>query len=167
MPPGVDTLAQELERHREPLLQLARGLLRSRPSIDAADVVQTTFGQAIQAATADIQDLESWLRGILRHRVIDAIRAADRRACQQLPSDKAGTSTSASGNAIKMERCQAVRDAVARLPQRERDVIELTYFIEWTQEEIRDHLGLKSRGQVAGLHFRGTKRLRRLLERAE
>jgi len=65
------------------------------------------------------------------------------------------------------EEYERIKRALAKLPQRERDVIELTYFIEWTQEEIRDHLGLKSRGQVAGLHFRGTKRLRRLLEGAE
>src|SRR5262249_13574570 len=109
-------------------------------------------------------NLEGWLRGILRHRVIDAMRGEIRRACESLGSGVPGTSTSPTGNAAKSERAEKVRNALEQLPPRERDVIELSYFFDWTQREIAEHLGY-TRPTVAGLHARGISRLRGLLEK--
>lgn len=158
----VETLAPELERYREPLLRLARGLLRRWPSIDPDDPVQTTFEQAIERPPANIDNLERWLRGILRHRVIDAMRKATQLACDQLPSDKPDTGPSPSGGAKIRELNRQITDALAQLPRRHRDAVELTFFFEWTQAEVAEYLGC-TRPAVAGLIRTSIKWLRELL----
>ena len=51
-----------------------------------------------------------------------------------------------------------VRAAVARLPDHEREVVELTYFADLSQKEIADRLGVPL-GTVKARASRGTRRL--------
>lgn len=165
-PPAV-TWTQHLGQHREALLQFARRLLRSRSGIDPSDMVQLTLTQAVQTRVPP-DNPEGWLRNVLWHRVVDECRQQDHCAIEQLPLHLPGTGTSPSGDAIRRENCQRVRDALAQLLPAERDVIELTYFLnlDWTQKEIADHLGV-SRGVVAGRLRRAQANLRNILECAE
>ncbi|OAI49969.1 hypothetical protein AYO44_05925 [Planctomycetaceae bacterium SCGC AG-212-F19] len=167
MSPPVATWAQDIGQHREALLQFARRLLRSRPGIDASDVVHVTLSQAMETPESPANPA-GWLRHVLRNRVIDACRQQDRWAIDNLPLHLPGTGTSPSGDAVRGENCQRVHAALAQLLPAERDVIELSYFLNltWTQKEIADHLGV-SRGRVVGLLTRAQAKLRKLLDDLE
>src|SRR5947209_8555000 len=119
---------------RERLCQRARALLHRYPSIDPSDVVQTTLEQALERQAQFRGDnLEAWLESILRHRAIDKMREESRRTWEQLPPDKSGAGPSPSEPEKKHEERNQLMTAIAQLPVRERDAVELHYLHEWTQ----------------------------------
>src|SRR3982751_3865936 len=71
--------AQELERHRSYLLRVAHLQLRDRDS--AEDVVQETLLAALSGSGfSGKSSLRTWLTGILKHKIVDAIRRKQRDA---------------------------------------------------------------------------------------
>lgn len=78
--PAADALAGELARHRPYLVQFARRQLHDDALVE--DVVQDTLLAAWQGAAAfeHRAALRTWLTGILQRRIVDAVRAARRRA---------------------------------------------------------------------------------------
>jgi RNA polymerase sigma-70 factor (ECF subfamily) len=66
------------------------------------------------------------------------------------------------GRADAVERGAMLADALAKLPQREREALILQKYHGWGLAQIAEHLGCTT-GAVAGLHARGLKRLRELL----
>ena len=68
----------ELEQHRPYLLRFALLQLRDRSA--AEDAVQETLLAALQGAShfADQSSVRTWLVGILKHKIIDAIRKSSR-----------------------------------------------------------------------------------------
>lgn len=166
MSPPAAPWTQDLGQYREALLQLAQRLLRCRPGIDPADIVHVTLTQAMETPEPPANP-DGWLRHVLRNRVIDKCREQDRRAIEQLPVQLSGSGTSPSHVAIRNELCRLIHVALEQLTPAEREVVDLSYFLnlDWTQEEIAAHLGV-SRGRVAGLLGRAQVKLRKLLESA-
>lgn len=75
---GVD-LSQELERHRSYLFRVAH--LQLRDSDAAQDVVQETMLAALSGSGfSGKSSLRTWLTGILKHKIVDAIRRKQRDA---------------------------------------------------------------------------------------
>src|SRR5215472_1035264 len=64
------------------------------------------------------------------------------------------------------ERGALLADALSQLPQREREALILQKYHGWGLSQIAEHLGCTA-GAVAGLHARGLKRLRQLLNEAD
>lgn len=64
--------------------------------------------------------------------------------------------------AIATDRRRAVLDAMRQLPQRQREVIALRYFLDLSEADIADALGI-SRGAVKSHASRGSATLRSLL----
>jgi RNA polymerase sigma-70 factor (ECF subfamily) len=77
MPPP-DDLRRRIEEQRAYLLRFARLQLRDRDA--AEDAVQETLLAALGAAAsyAARSELRTWLTGILKHKIVDAIRRANR-----------------------------------------------------------------------------------------
>jgi RNA polymerase sigma-70 factor (ECF subfamily) len=75
MDPGI---ASELARHRSYLLRVARLQLRD-PAL-AEDVVQDTLAAALAAKDGFTgkSSVKTWLTGILKHKIVDAIRRKQR-----------------------------------------------------------------------------------------
>jgi RNA polymerase sigma-70 factor (TIGR02943 family) len=75
----ADPFAIELDTHRRYLLRVARLQLRDRDL--AEDVVQETFLAAVagRAGFSGRSSIRTWLTGILKHKIIDAIRHKQRR----------------------------------------------------------------------------------------
>jgi RNA polymerase sigma-70 factor, ECF subfamily len=74
--PGIDPV--ELQKHRPQLLRFA--MLQLRNATAAEDVVQETLLAALQsgASFAGQSSVKTWLVGILKHKIIDAIRKQSR-----------------------------------------------------------------------------------------
>jgi len=75
---NADAFAAELETHRGYLMRVAVLQLRDRDL--AQDVVQDTLVAAItgQAGFTGRSSLKTWLTGILKHKIVDAIRRKQR-----------------------------------------------------------------------------------------
>lgn len=95
-------------------------------------------------------------RSVLRHRkVVDRHVAAERREGQR-------TAPGADQATLDHERRSRVLDALATLPRRQREVLALRYYLDLTEAQIADALGI-SRGAVKSHASRGADSLRRQL----
>jgi RNA polymerase sigma factor (sigma-70 family) len=130
---------------------------------EAEDVVQRTFLDVWRhAASYDpTQRFTGWLFTIARRRAIDSLR---RRRHDVVDVDQARHLVGEDGRETADRYADAadVREAVARLPEHERRVIELTYFADLTQAEAATVLGAPL-GTVKARASRGTRRLASLM----
>lgn len=84
--PAIDPL--ELDQHRPQLLKFA--MLQLRNATAAEDVVQETLLAAIQsgATFAGQSSVKTWLVGILKHKIVDAIRRRSREQPLELADEE-------------------------------------------------------------------------------
>jgi RNA polymerase sigma-70 factor (ECF subfamily) len=174
--------AADLERYRQYLTTLARARVAPgrRDPVDVSGVVQQTFLEAHQQLPQfrgnTSGQLAAWLRSILARNLADALRglaAAKRGGGQQRSleqeleqsSDRlaavlaATEQSSPSLRLCREERAAALADALARLPEAQREALVLQHWHGWTLDQIAAHLE-RSPAAVAGLLHRGLKRLR-------
>ena len=174
-------LDQELERHR-PYLRLLAGMFLHRrvwPQIDPSDVVQETLMQAYEKQEQFRgPNLLAWLRGILCHRLLDAIRKEKQQKPEQQMLDAldqsscwinialAAESSSPSEVAMKHELFKRQAEALKQLPEGEQMAVELHHLHGLPLAEVAEYLN-RSQPAIAGLLHRGLKRLRKLLQERE
>lgn len=171
---------EELKRFRNYLYFLARMQVepRQRAKVDPSDIVQLTLLEAHQNQNdfrgATDAELMAWLRRILSHNIADAIkglgrakrnaameRAVEASSCQlQLVAKQ----SSPSGRAIKEEAILSLVNALAELPDAQRQAVELHHLQGMSLKEVASRLD-RSELAVAGLLHRGLAALRELLER--
>ncbi|HEX6523900.1 MAG TPA: sigma-70 family RNA polymerase sigma factor [Streptosporangiaceae bacterium] len=103
----------------------------------------------------------------LRTAVLNAARTALRRRARQQALARAAQPDlpvwSAEAAVLADEDGRAVLAAVALLPQRQREVLALRYFLELSEKEIAAMLGV-TRGTVASTTARGLASLARMLK---
>ena len=92
-------------------------------------------------------------RSVLRHRGVRARYVAPRGRRQPGAED----------DALAAERRRAVLDALRPLPDRQREVLALRYYLDLSEADIADTLGI-SRGAVKSHASRGVAALRTLME---
>lgn len=130
---------------------------------EADDVVQRTFLDAWRSASRydPRQRFSSWLFTIAHHRAVDVLRArrgtaVDIEALRELCGEDGRETVEKYADAVD------VRQALARVPEHERSVLELMYFEELTQRETAERLSLPI-GTVKARASRGTRRLADIL----
>lgn len=177
-----------LERFRAYLHLLARLHLdpRLRGKVDVSGVVQQTLLEAHQAlgrrpdGSPDLTP--AWLRQVLANNLRDEVRkfaaaardvgrersleAALDASSSRVEGWLAADQSSPSERADRNERLLALADALARLPDDQRQAVELHHLHGRPLEEIAATLG-RSKGAVAALLFRGLKKLRTILGEPE
>ena len=96
-------------------------------------------------------------RSVLRHRVVvdRHLRAAGSRPPEAAPDADTG--------ALDAARRSAVLHALGQLPDRQREVLVLRHYLDLSEAEIADALGI-ARGSVKSHASRGSAALRDLLE---
>jgi RNA polymerase sigma-70 factor (ECF subfamily) len=179
----ADASDPQLEAFRNYLELLARVRLdpRLRGKLDPADLVQQTLLQAVAARerfSGDDAHRVAWLRTILAHVMIDAVRKFGRpgggerepsleavleQSSARLEAFHAADLTSPSGRAERNERLLRLADALARLPEDQRRAVELRHLQGLPLAEIASQMG-RSVDSVVGLIHRGLRALRRDLE---
>ncbi len=143
-----------------------------RDAADAADVLQEVFWEAWQAAaTYDPArgSPEAWIVMRARTRAIDRLRAIRRRGEMFVaPLDEAVAAAPADGGRDASERAAnrtAIEGVLERLPDAQREVIELAYFAGLTQTEIAERLE-QPLGTVKTRMRLGLERLREIMKTA-
>ena len=135
--------ARVYDRYSAILLGLMLRILRSRP--EAEDVLQEVFLQVWQQARSFDPARGrafTWLATLARSRAIDRLRAVDsrERAAQRSAEDGRPAAAESAGwadeEAVRAERADAVRAALAELPEEQRQVLVLAYLEGMSQSEI-------------------------------
>jgi RNA polymerase sigma-70 factor (sigma-E family) len=148
------------EAHALGLVRLAYVMLGDRAA--AEDVVQEAFG-GLYRRWGDLSDKERALayvrssvlngcRSVLRHRRVQGIEAA-----HQPPA------ASAEAAALTIEERREVMRALRRLPDRQREVLVLRFYLDEPEAEIARVMGI-SPSTVRSTAYRGLAALGRLLE---
>jgi RNA polymerase sigma-70 factor (ECF subfamily) len=173
-----------IERYRSYLLLLARMQLDGhlQAKLDASDIVQQTLLEAHTKRAqfhGDAGGLLAWLRQALTNNLLDGLRALRRgkrnvaRECSlrdameessaQLADWGAVDHSSPSRKAARNEDALRLADALAQLPEAQREAVFLRHLQGWTIADTAEHLR-RTEPAVAGLLHRGLKRLRQLLQ---
>jgi RNA polymerase sigma-70 factor (ECF subfamily) len=187
MTPEASAGPRRLEQFRSYLLLLARMQLGPGPwgAIEPSDVVQQTLLEAHARADqfhGDDSALAAWLRQALVNNLRDAWRARHRdkrdarreqsleeaveQSSVRLEGMLAAAQSSPSQRAARNEDLLRLADALARLPQAQREAIVLHHLQECSLAETAQRLG-RTDTAVAGLLHRGLKHLRALLTPGE
>jgi RNA polymerase sigma-70 factor, ECF subfamily len=174
-----------LEGYRDYLRLLARTQLgpRLQAKLDASDAAQQAILQAHQArgqfrGTTEVEKL-AWLRAILANVLAAAARQFEARARdvgreRSLEGDLERSSsrleclltadqTSPSQRAVRCEELMRLAAALTRLPEDQRQVVELHHLQGLPVAEVAEQMG-RTRAAVVGLLFRGLKKLRQWLQ---
>jgi RNA polymerase sigma-70 factor (ECF subfamily) len=188
MDPAPAAHGHALERFRHYLVLLARlhWDTRLQGKLDPSDLVQQTLLEAHehwnQCQASDDAQVAGWLRQMLARNLLDAMRrfrqgkrdVARERSLEaelncsssQLNAWLADEQSSPSQRAAKEEEFLRLADALAQLPQAQRDAVALHHLQGLSLAELAERLG-RTEASVAGLLRRGLKRLRELLQGRE
>lgn len=175
---------QALDRYRNYLQLLAKAEIapQIRRRVEPSDMVQETLIEAFQKReqfTGQTEgELAQWLRKILLHNVLDATRAVRRKkrdvgreqvlggmlhdSASHLAGMLAADQTSPSQKASNVEQVVRLADALSQLPQDQQDAVVLHHLQGKSLAELSAELD-RSQTAVAGLLYRGLKRLRSIL----
>lgn len=158
------------DRLSSPLYSLAVRMLGD--SSEAQDALQEVFLQIWRRAAAydaEQSTVFSWAVLMTRSRVIDRLRARDRRLRVVVTStddDEAeiapapvASAESAADTIGRNEEARRVRSTLNRLPAEQREAIELAFFSELTHDEIASQLG-QPLGTIKARIRRGLLKLR-------
>lgn len=166
---GAEEVAELVERARRgdrdafgELFRLHHGrvyrLARAHVGQGADDVVAETFLRAwrgLDRYRPTGVPFAAWLYGIARHVVADELRRRSRvRVMAEVPDRPA--------EALEDDRL-TLAAAIRRLPERQRQVVELKFLLGLSNEEVGRALG-KSPGAVNAIQWRALESLRRMLE---
>ncbi|MCW2775167.1 MAG: Sigma-70, region 4 type 2 [Nocardioides sp.] len=159
-----EALEQLYAAHWRQLVRLSVLLVRDVGT--AEEVVQDAF-VAVHARWSKLHDTDLAL-AYLRQTVVNRSRSALRHravvtrhlARESAPAD----APSADLPALVSDRRAVVLDAMRALPPRQREVLALRYYLDLSEAEIADAMGI-SRGAVKSHASRGAAALRTLLEK--
>ncbi len=180
MPP-IETIHWERLRDREPdsLVDLYDGFAGAMFSLaleilgdrwEAEEVIQDVFAyvwKKPESYSPDKGKFSSWLLVITRNRSIDRMRQRKRKVTRDEPIEALNnrqdhSSADAAEHASREDERETIRVAFGKLPEDQREVLELSYFKGLNHMEISDHLGL-SLGTVKSRIRLGLEKLRRSL----
>lgn len=135
---GSAVAFEQLVRLRGPHLHRFLSV-RMRDDAEAMDVLQETFAAAWQALPGlkAAARFWPWLCGIAVHKAVDAARRK-RPPAASVEGVQASVARSADAGAVL-----EIREAVAALPEKQRQVVLLRYVLELSEEEVADALGIR------------------------
>ncbi len=176
-----DNESRDLDDFREYLMTIARLQLEPqlRDKLDASDVVQQTLLEAHQQRRQlrgqTKAELAGWLKQILVHNLMDVIRAfrgqkrdiareraldaSLNRSSARLEAVLAADQSTPSQTLQCGEQSLQLADALAKLPDAQREALVLQHWHGWSVAQIAEHMG-RGRTAIAGLLKRGLQNLR-------
>ena len=158
-------LAELYDRYGGIAFGLARRVLRDDAL--AEDAVQEAFLAIWRGAARFLPErgkASTWILTLVHRRAVDLVRREERRRTEALPDADQPVGAGAADDELwlRLER-ERVQAALAKLPDPQREAIELAYYGGFTQSELAERLG-EPLGTIKSRMFTGLARLRELLE---
>jgi RNA polymerase sigma factor (sigma-70 family) len=156
-------LAELYDRYGRPAYGLALRVLRDDAL--AEDAVQDAFLALWRTAARFVPErgkASTWIFTLVHRRAVDLVRREERRRAdtiEQAPEQGGG---SVEEEALLRFQRERVQDALKKLPDQQREAIELAYYGGFTQSELAERLG-QPLGTIKSRMFTGLARLRELL----
>jgi RNA polymerase sigma factor (sigma-70 family) len=161
-----DALAELYDRYGRVAYGLAQRVVRD-PAL-AEDAVQEAFLAVWRSAAtfrAERAKPSTWILTLVHRRAVDLVRREARRRGDPLEAAPDPVARPAEEEVDVRRNRRIVQDALRRLPDDQRQALELAYYGGLTQSELAERLGLPL-GTVKSRMFTGLRRLRELLEEA-
>jgi len=164
---GDERAFEELVRSYQ-AIAFRTAYLLTGSSADAEDAAQAGFVKAWAALPRFRPDAEfrPWLLRIVANEAHNRRRSSQRLAALRLRATAAhppgDAAPSPEGAALGRERREELLEAVSRLEERDRDVLTCRYFLELSEEETAQVLGVR-RGTVKSRTARALARLREVV----
>jgi len=157
-------LAELYDRYGRAAYGLALRVLRDEAL--AEDAVQEAFLALWRGAARFLPErgkASTWILTLVHRRAVDAVRREQRRRAEPLPAAEEASPAGVHEELwLRLER-ERVQAALAQLPDRQREALELAYWGGFTQSELAERLG-EPLGTIKSRMFTGLARLRELLE---
>jgi RNA polymerase sigma factor (sigma-70 family) len=135
----------------------------------AEDAVQEGFLAVWRSAASfrpERAKASTWILTLVHRRAVDLVRREERRRTEPLTDEAAAVTEAreATDEAawLRFER-ERVQQALARLPDTQREALELAYYGGFSQSELAERLGVPL-GTIKSRMFAGLARLRELLD---
>jgi len=157
-------LAELYDRFGRPAYGLALRILRDEGL--AEDAVQEAFLALWRTAARFVPErgkASTWILTLVHRRAVDIVRREERRrtdALEQSPEPQSRVAVDEEAW-LRLQR-ERVQDALRKLPDQQREAIELAYYGGFTQSELAERRG-QSLGTIKSRMFIGLGRLRELL----
>jgi RNA polymerase sigma-70 factor (ECF subfamily) len=157
-------LAELYDRYGRSAYGLALRVLRD-PAL-AEDAVQDAFMTILHTAPRFIPEkgkASTWLLTLVHRRAVDVVRREQRRRTEPLEhaAEPVGDGGADEEAWLRLQR-ERVQSALRRLPDQQREALELAYYGGFTQSELAERLG-EPLGTIKSRMFHGLARLRELL----
>jgi RNA polymerase sigma factor (sigma-70 family) len=156
-------LAELYDRFGRVAYGLAFKILRDRSL--AEDAVQDAFLGIWRSAARFVPErakASTWILTLVHRRAVDLVRREESRRTEPLDAAPQATPETTEEQAWLRLRRTRVREALRKLPDQQREALELAYFGGFTQSELADRLG-EPLGTIKSRMFAGLARLRELL----
>jgi len=133
----------------------------------AEDAVQEAFLAVWRSSGTFLAEQgkpSTWILTLVHRRAVDLVRREERRRAEPLPDAEPADVTPPADDELwlRLER-ERVQGALAKLPDRQREALELAYYGGFTQSELAERLG-EPIGTIKSRMFTGLAHLRELLE---
>jgi RNA polymerase sigma-70 factor (ECF subfamily) len=158
-----EALAELYDRFGRVAYGLALRIVRD-PAL-AEDAVQEAFLAVWRSArrfVAERAKASTWIMTLVHRRAVDVVRREQARRAEPLELAPQPDARATDEEAwLRLVRTR-VQDALRRLPDQQREALELAYYGGFTQSELADRLG-EPLGTIKSRMFTGLARLRDLL----
>jgi RNA polymerase sigma factor (sigma-70 family) len=159
-----EALAELYDRFGRVAYGLALRILRDGGL--AEDAVQDAFLTAWRTADTFMPErakASTWLLTLVHRRAVDLVRREERRRAEPIEAagEPAGEGAVDETVWLRYQR-ERVQDALRRLPDQQREALELAYYGGFTQSELAERLG-QPLGTIKSRMFSGLGQLRDLL----
>jgi RNA polymerase sigma factor (sigma-70 family) len=131
----------------------------------AEDAVQEAFLALWRSAARFVPErakASTWILTLVHRRAVDIVRREEPRRTEPLEAAPQPSANVTEDEAWLRLRRTRVQEALRRLPDQQREALELAYFGGFTQSELADRLG-EPLGTIKSRMFTGLARLRELL----
>jgi RNA polymerase sigma factor (sigma-70 family) len=156
-------LAALYDRFSRVAYGLAYRILRDQAL--AEDAVQEAFlaiWRSAQGYRRERAKPATWILTLVHRRSVDLVRREDRRRAEALDEAREPATAGVDEEASIRDRRMAVQEALAQLPEDQRQALELAYYGGLTQSELAERLGVPL-GTIKSRMFAGLGRLREIL----
>jgi RNA polymerase sigma-70 factor (ECF subfamily) len=158
-----DALAELYDRFGRAAYGLALRIVRD-PAL-AEDAVQEGFLAVWRSSArfvADRAKASTWILTLIHRRAVDLVRREQPRRAEPLEARPQAAADDTEDEAWLRLRRARVQEALRKLPDKQREALELAYFGGFTQSELADRLG-EPLGTIKSRMFAGLATLRELL----